>query len=263
MKLDQYFPEEELSTARNLIFEFYDRLLLDDNLSDLDAVLLALYMCCNKNKRAEVNYNEVKDLFASMGRKEDNFRKRLHDAKNANLVNEREERGTKFLSLTIKGLKRVKDLLGYEIGARTWLIESGKVYSGKKLFQQVVLSNIGLQLKICDPYCGVRLLDVLSEIKGKCKVFLLTQTIVEKRKFQRELKDFMKEHPEIEIEVRIFNERKLHDRYIISDGNCWAIGSSLKDLGNKDTIITKLGNEVKYALEEIFEKRWKNATPLS
>ena len=99
MKLDQYFPEEELSTARNLIFEFYDRLLLDDNLSDLDAVLLALYMCCNKNKRAEVNYNEVKDLFASMGRKEDNFRKRLHDAKNANLVNEREGKGERNFSL--------------------------------------------------------------------------------------------------------------------------------------------------------------------
>jgi len=63
-----------------------------------------------------------------------------------------------------------------------------------------------------------------------------------------------KEFPSIEIEVRIFNEKTLHDRYIISNGNCWSIGSSLKDLGNKDTIITKLEDEVRYAIEEIFEK---------
>lgn len=154
-------------------------------------------------------------------------------------------------------------MLGESIGARTWLIESGKVYSGKKLFQEIVTMKIGHTTKICDPYCGTRVLDLFSGITHKCKISLLTQVIEHKAAFRRELKDFAKEFPDIEIEVRVFDKDKLHDRYIISNSNCWSIGASLKDFGNKDTTITKLEDEVRFALEEIFEKRWKEASALA
>jgi hypothetical protein len=49
---------------------------------------------------------------------------------------------------------------------------------------------------------------------------------------------------------------------MISDGAAWSIGSSLKDLGNKDTTITRLGDEVKFTIQEIFEKRWQDSVPL-
>jgi len=42
-----------------MIHEFYDRLLLDDKISDKNAVLLSLYMCSNKNKKSEIEYGEV------------------------------------------------------------------------------------------------------------------------------------------------------------------------------------------------------------
>jgi hypothetical protein len=159
-------------------------------------------------------------------------------------------------------LETVKDLIGETVGIRTWVVEAGKVYSGKKLFQEVVRPNIGNSLKICDPYTSARTLDFLTNIGRRCKVFLLTQTIDNKGNFQRELKDFQKEFTEIDIEVKIFSKSTLHDRYMISDDAAWSIGASLKDLGNKDTIITRLGDEIKYALEEMFEKRWNESAPL-
>lgn len=261
MSLDDYFPKEEVEYAKYIIHEFYGKLLLEDKPSDKTALLLSLYMCSNKNKQSEITYEEVRKLFVAMGRKEDNFAVNLFNAKKEGLVDEREEGKVKLLSLKVKGLKAVKDMLGETIGVKTWLIESGKVYSGKKVCQEIVMSKIGSTAKICDPYCGTRTLDLIRGIKQKCKIFLLTQVIEEKETFRRELKDFAKEFLQLEIEVRVFDGKTLHDRYIISDGNCWSIGSSLKDLGNKDTTITKLDDEVRYAIEEMFDKRWQEAKP--
>ncbi len=262
MNLNDYFPKEEVEDAKYIIHEFHDKLLLDNKISDKTALLLSLYMSSNKNKQSEIPYDEVRKLFVAMGRKEDpNFAVNLFNAKKEGLVDEREEGKVKLLSLKIEGLKAVKDKLGETIGVKTWLIESGKVYSGKKLFQEIVMSKIGSSAKICDPYCGTRILDLISGIKQKCKISLLTQVIEQKETFRRELQDFTREFQNLEIEVRIFDGKTLHDRYIISDGNCWSVGSSLKDFGNKDTTITKLEDEVRYAIEEIFDKRWQEAKP--
>ena len=261
MNLNDYFPKEEVEDAKYAIHEFHDKLLLDDKPSDKNALLLSLYMCSNRNKQSEITYDEVRKLFVTLGRKEDNFAVNLFNAKKEGLVGEREEGKVKLLGLKVSGLKAVKNMLGETIGVKTWLIESGKVYSGKKLFQELVMSKTGSATKICDPYCGTRILDLISGIKQKCNIFLLTQTIDKKETFKRELNDFGKEFQHLKVEVRIFNGKTLHDRYMISDGNCWSIGSSLKDLGNKDTTITKLEDEVRYAIEEMFDKRWREATP--
>ncbi|MGA3191145.1 MAG: hypothetical protein ABSD73_01370 [Candidatus Bathyarchaeia archaeon] len=261
MNLNDYFPKDEVEDAKYIIHEFHDKLLLDDKPSDKTALLLSLYMCSNKNKQSEITYGEVRKLFVTLGRKEDNFAVNLFNAKREELVDERQEGRAKLLSLKVKGLKEVKDTLGETIGVKTWLIESGKVYSGKKLFQEIVMSKIGSAAKICDPYCGTRILELISGIEHKCAIFLLTQAIEQKESFKRELIDFSKEFQHLKIEVRIFNGKTLHDRYIISDGNCWSVGSSLKDFGNKDTTLTKLEDEVRYAVEEMFDKRWQEATP--
>jgi hypothetical protein len=250
VNLNDYFLKDEVEDAKYMIHEFHDKLLLDDKPSDKTALLLSLYMCSNKNKQSEITYDEVRKLFVTMGRKEGNFALNLFNAKKEGLVDEREEGEVKLLSLKVKGLKEVKDTLGETIGVKTWLIESGKVYSGKKLFQEIVMSKIGSAAKICDPYCGTRILDLISGIKQNCKISLLTQVIEQKETFKRELQDFAKEFQHLKIEVRIFNGKTLHDRYIISDGNCWSIGSSLKNFGNKDTTITKLEGEVRYAIEK-------------
>lgn len=261
-KLNNFFPPEEVEAWRKIITEFHDKLLLDNELTDSKAILVCIYMSCFKNKSAEVSYSEVKNRFMGFGRQFNNFKVNYYNLKKQDLVCEQEVGDSKLLSLTTKGLKAVKDLIGETLGVKTWLIEAGKVYSGKKLLQEILYQNIGSYMNICDPYIGARTLDFLSIIDKKCKVNILTQTIENRNNFERELKDFKKEFPLIEIEVRIYSTSALHDRYLITDDSVWSVGSSLKDLGNKDTIVSKLGDEIKFALQETFEKRWQDSQPL-
>src|SRR3989339_2095628 len=204
MSLKDFFPQGEIESWQRMVFQFHDKLLLSDELTDMKALLICLYMRCNQLKVAEVKYSDVRALFLGFGRETNNFKVNLFNAKKQNLISDREENGSKLLSLTTKGLKSLKDLIGETVGIRTWVIEAGKVYSGKKLLQEIVQPNIGSSLCICDPYVSARTLDFLNSIGHKCKVSLLTQSLQDKSNFQRELKDFQKEFLEIEIEVRLF-----------------------------------------------------------
>lgn len=58
----------------------------------------------------------------------------------------------------------------------------------------------------------------------------------------------------ISIEIKI--NQKLHDRYLICGEKCWHFGTSIKDLGNKDTIIKEI-SEVYQSMKELFEVRWE------
>jgi hypothetical protein len=258
-RLETYFPPEERESWKKYIQEFHDKLLLDNELTDSKAILICIYMSCYKSKSAEVSYAEVKTRFLEFGRDFNNFKVNFHNLKKQDSVTEKEVGESKFLSLTTKGLKIVKELVGEIEGTKTFLIEAGKVYSGKKLLQEILANNIGTSMNICDPYIGSRTLDFLTIITKKCKVSILTQTIENKNNFERELKDFKKEFSQIDVEVRVYSKSALHDRYIITDDSVWSVGASLKDLGNKDTIISKLGDEVKDALSETFEKRWQES----
>jgi hypothetical protein len=258
-KLDTYFPPEERDAWKKYVIEFHDKLLLDNELTDSKAILICIYMSSFKGKTAEVGYAEAKNRFLEFGREFNNFKVNLFNLKKQDCVSEKEVGETKFLALTTKGLKTVKELVGEVDGVKTVLIEAGTHYSGKKLLQQVLSNNIGSFMNICDPYIGTRTLDFLTIIEKKCKVNILTQTIDNRNVFERELKDFKKEFPLIEVEVRVYSANKLHDRFIITDDSVWSVGASLKDLGNKDTIINKLGDEVKFALTETFEKRWRES----
>ena len=262
-KLDIYFPPEERESWKKYVQEFHDKLLLDNELPDSKAILICMYMSSYKSNNAEIPYSELKNRFLEFGREINNFKVNLHNLKKQEQMCEKEVGETKFLYLTTKGLKTVKELVGDVEGVKTYLIEAGKTYSGKKLLQQILANNIGSSMNICDPYIGSRTLDFLTIIGEKCKVNILTQTIENRNNFERELKDFRKEFPLIEVEVRVYSSSALHDRYIITDGSVWSVGASLKDLGNKDTIISKLGDEVKSALQETFDKRWKESLSIS
>jgi len=52
--------------------------------------------------------------------------------------------------------------------------EPGKRFSGKRLLKSKIIENMDGDLKILDPYCGARTLDILWGIKGK-NIQLLTR----------------------------------------------------------------------------------------
>ncbi len=142
-----------------------------------------------------------------------------------------------------------------------------KEYTSKKILVKNILSNLKGELKIVDPYCGERTLDILTNVKNYVVKFITrTENLKEKNKNRllRELKDFKKENPNIEF--RNYPNTDIHDRYIISSDNLVILGHSIKDLGTRETFAIILNkdtnNDIFEALVENFNRRWKQSTQI-
>lgn len=140
-------------------------------------------------------------------------------------------------------------------------------YTSKKLLSKNILDNLKGELRIVDPYCGERTLDVLSNLKNRDVKFLTRVENLkdkEKERLLRELKDFKSEH--MSIEVRSYPHTDIHDRYIISSECIVVLGHSIKDLGAKESfaiVLNKNSNKnIMEALTENFNRRWKQSTTL-
>ena len=145
--------------------------------------------------------------------------------------------------------------------------ESGKRYTSKRILSKNILHNLKGELRIIDPYCGERTLDILSNVKNRVVKFLTrVENLREKDKnrFLRELKDFKSEHSEIEF--KNYPQKDIHDRYIISSELLVILGHSIKDLGAKESfaiILNKDTNKnIVETLIENFNKRWEQSSIL-
>jgi hypothetical protein len=137
-------------------------------------------------------------------------------------------------------------------------IEAGKPFTAKSIDVKKIFSRMKTEVKICDPYCGVGLLSVIhSNLSKNLKIKILTQHIIDKPtgSFSLSLKDLRAEG--FNIEIKQYNNSKLHDRYIIDKKDAWLSGNSLNDLGNKESFIINLGIDVRQSLESMFNQRWK------
>jgi len=235
-----------------LLHAYHDKYLVDDSLSDLDVLLLCMYLIEFRNKKAGSNYEELKNLFVYLGRKENYFRVILHLAKKQNLIiSNKQEKNIYFL---VKGLKRIEKVIGQAGKLPVHIIKSGQKFSAIKLFEEFLLSEINnTEILLCDPHISASTLHPFSILKGKVKnIKILTANIYDSIKFNDYKKKFEKE---INVVVEVKQNKKLHDRFMITGDNCWSIGSSLKDLGNKDTMIIEL-KDVSKSLREFFLQRW-------
>lgn len=148
----------------------------------------------------------------------------------------------------------------------TIYFEPDKRYTSKRLLLRTILNNLKGELRIVDPYCGMRTLDILSNIKNK--VLFLTRLdnlrTKDKNSFLRDLKDFNPEHRNTEIRNYQYND--IHDRYIISSKSLIILGHSIKDLGNKESFAIVLykhtSRNIFEALIENFNRRWKKASTI-
>jgi hypothetical protein len=145
--------------------------------------------------------------------------------------------------------------------------EPDKHYTSKKLLSKNILGNLKGELRIVDPYCAERALDVLSNLQNKDIKFLTKVENLrdkEKERFLRELKDFKSEHTKAEFRNYPFAD--IHDRYVISSEHLIILGHSIKDLGAKESfaiILNKEANKnIVEALIENFNRRWKQSTTM-
>ncbi|MGB9622401.1 MAG: hypothetical protein ACPL07_01020 [Candidatus Bathyarchaeia archaeon] len=236
-----------------LIHKHYDRLLADDSLSDLNVILLALYLIEKNNQKAGAEYNECKKLFITLGMKEKNYPANIHLAKKKGLI----ETKDRILNFTSKGLKEIRILLGQVEKSPVYVVKSGESFSALMLLEQFLDNEIKAEeLLLCDPHISAETLFPLNRLKGKVKAIkILASNIYDDDRF-KEYKKRLQKEANINIEVR--KNKKIHDRYLISGDKCWSIGAGIKDLGNKDTIIKEI-SEVTDSLKQLFMERWNES----
>lgn len=107
----------------------------------------------------------------------------------------------------------------------------------KKIFNKTKKNII-----IIDDYIGIKTIEHLRDIKENIKITIYTDN-KHKHLSHNELTDFYKEYPKIKLSFKKTNDL-IHDRFIIIDYNtkdeaAYHLGSSIKDTGNKITMINR------------------------
>lgn len=159
-----------------------------------------------------------------------------------------------------KGRKELKKVTTATTGSVV-IIESGKPFSAKNSDVSSVFAQLSTEIRICDPYIDAHTLDVVfKNINKSIPVRILTQTVNDKPTgiVGRALYDLTKEG--FLIEVRVYNNSVLHDRYIMDGTYFWLSGNSLNGLGSKESFMVSLGGDIHQAMSQTFEHRWKAAT---
>jgi hypothetical protein len=233
-----------------LLRKHYDSIIADDSLTDLDVILISINLIERVNKKAGARYDDIKKLFVSFGRKEENFKANIFQAKNKVLKIDKEDNIT-FLS---KGLKRLEKILGQIGKSQVYVVKSGEYFTARKLFEEFLINEIkDKELLLVDPYISPSTLFPFSVLKGRItNIKILTSNIYEDIKFEEYKKQLEKE---TNINVEVKDNKDIHDRFLISGEKCWSIGSSIKDLGNKDTMIIEIKG-VTNSLRDLFQLRW-------
>ncbi len=145
-----------------------------------------------------------------------------------------------------------------------YYFEAEKRYYSKNVLANNILTGLTGEIKIVDPYCSERTLDILSKAKVKHVKFLTRiENLSEnnQKRFLRDLKDFKTENDNFEF--RSYSGADIHDRYIISPDIVVILGHSMKDLGAKESFAVvfdkKTNRNIFDALVENFNRRWKKA----
>jgi len=142
--------------------------------------------------------------------------------------------------------------------------EPSKCFTSKRILSRNILNTLSGELRIVDPYCGERTLDILKDIKDR-KVKFLTRldnlSMNDRTRFLRELQDFKSEYGNVEF--RSYPLTDIHDRYILSSNFLAILGHSIKNLGSKESFAIVMSKDtsrnIADALSENFERRWKQS----
>lgn len=142
--------------------------------------------------------------------------------------------------------------------------EPDKRYASKRLLSKDILGNLKGELRIVDPYCSERTLDILTYIENEHVKFLTRVDNIRKNgkeRFLRELRDFKSEKPNVEF--RNYPNTDIHDRYIISSDSLVILGHSIKDIGGRESFAITLNKDasknIVEAITENFNRRWKQS----
>jgi hypothetical protein len=123
-----------------------------------------------------------------------------------------------------------------------------------------ILRTATKEILVVDNYLGSSLLEMLEAIPSKPAVRLLT--FKPSADFKAAVAAFKKQYGQ-SVEVRL-HQKEVHDRAIVvDDKDFFALGASIKDLGDKLSLLNKVEDPSNVArLRAEFQTIWASATPL-
>lgn len=249
-KINIQIPEE----ISGLFKRHYDQVFLNDSIPKTEVILVCMYMIETKNKESSVDYSLCKEYFSALGYEPDSFRKAVYDAKQSAYI----QGDDKKLSFKLKGLKKIEQITGQIGKTPVFIIKAGENFTAIKRFEEFLLKYMsGDKILLCDSHISDATLFPFTIVKDKVRTLqVLTANIHNSLKFKKYVNIMQKEFG-IKIEVK--ENKKIHDRFIIFENSCWIIGTSIKDLGNKDSFIQEITG-IMHSVNDLFNLRWHEAT---
>lgn len=241
------------SEFSGLFYNHYDQIILLDDHSHVEVLLLSMFLIENENKKADVDISLCKKYYIELGKEADSFSKVVYDAKRTNYI----KSDGSSLYFKIKGIKKIEEITGQKGKTPVYIIKSGENFTAIKRFEEFLVNNSnGDTVNLCDSHISEVTLFPFTILKSKINSLkILTANIYNPTKFNNYVGRMQREFG-ISIEVK--ENKRIHDRFIIFEDSCWIIGTSIKDLGNKDSFIREI-SEIKQSVSDLYDIRWNEA----
>jgi len=256
-KLIQKFRNADLSNFPN--FENYDK--------PLEMGLWVLWIAKDKLGESKLTSEQIITIIIEVQETSIDKKSIINAFTRAgNKIHTFKENNEIYYEIMKKGKDHLRSLVkeGY---LKLVYFEPGKQFSSKRELAQNILKTLKGNIKIVDPYCGERTLDILKDLKNtNIKVLTRIDNLAgrNRSRFLRDLRDFKIEKPNIEF--RDYPNADIHDRYIISSDSLIILGHSIKDLGKKESFAISLkrnaSKNIIDALINNFNNRWNQSIAL-
>ncbi|MCY3577528.1 MAG: hypothetical protein OXH53_09470 [bacterium] len=139
-------------------------------------------------------------------------------------------------------------------------IQPEHALTGIREVQELLATRTGT-IRICDPYLAPRSLDFLASLKSAAGIRVLTHQIQQEAALKRDLKP-LRLQLSAPVEIRRLAARLLHDRYLIDDSEMIILGTSLNGLGLKQSIVVKVGADLRSTVLSEFDELWSQASAI-
>lgn len=175
---------------------------------------------------------------------------------NRSFVHRRRREGKHVYEILHDGIQRLRQHGTSDV----LLVDPSHALTHVRSVQALLAASKG-QVKICDPYVAPRSLDFLMTITAATELRVLTDKVDRENAVRRDLKALRRQlgYP---VEVRRALSHVLHDRYVIDQSGMLIIGTSLSGSGLKQSMVVRVGEDLRQAAEQAFDSVWSSATVL-
>ncbi len=132
-------------------------------------------------------------------------------------------------------------------------VRPGEKQKGRDAIIQILRREPGGYVKIMDPYISGETIELLSNDPPGTQVLILTERVSDPSGLTMEAHNRG-------LRMIVRSSQALHDRFILTKGEGWHIGHSLKDFGSKVSYLSKMTASLE--AESDFDDRWSHASEI-